>query len=303
MQTLIVNNKEAKFIAKENYLNYKLIKCEQKEGGTKWIYSTNELKHKMKVILNELLLKTFTKGHRKVIDKDYILPCFETQINAFSKYEMKDIAFLYHFQFSKNEKHRVLMYIENNYLKFVDKNPDINKQLEKYDLSNSQLLDLFNQKFNDGEDIRNDDNAIFIISKGLCLEIERLELCAMPNIENLLKAKKYREEEENDIAKIKGTKTQYDTENPTKDTLYQYEGLWHNEKENMYFVGDKNPFDKRNLKGVQNKAYHIYKFHIHKNDIDFDLSILYDAMTITYVRNEQYTVLPYFFDLIRLSKE
>lgn len=309
VQTLIVNDKESKFIAKkEDYLNYKLIICEQKGDKNKWVYSPKELKHKMSVILNELFLKSFVKGQRKVIDKDYTLPCFESfepQTNVFSKYQMADIAFLYHFQFSKDEKHRVLMYIQDNYLRFIDKNPEINKQLEQYSLSNSQLLEFFNQKFKEGEDIGNDDNAIFIIAKGLCLEIERLELCAMPDIEKLLIAKNDREEEEKTITKIKGINTVYQTDNPVKDTLYQYKGLWYNEEENTYFVGsnDKNPFDSRKTKGTQDKAYHIYKIHIHKNEIDFDLSILYEAMTITYVRNEQYTVIPYFFDLIRLFKE
>ncbi|MFN0202906.1 MAG: hypothetical protein ACKVTZ_15390, partial [Bacteroidia bacterium] len=284
LHTWIVNlqdSDESKSIDK--YLAYTLLDTKE-EGNSK---------HKMAVILKELFLKSYIKQKRKIVTNDYCLPCFSNERKMFSV-NMDSIAYIYQ---------NVLMYVEDNYFQFIDMEKDIakrNQKLLSYNLSENTLNQYFSSKFKAKEEDNEEEeidkrNAMFIIGNGLCLEIESLnEHRVMPNLERLKEIIRLRHEAQEQNQSTK-------TISPTGNEALQYTGLWYNEMHSLYFVGSKQGFN--NIKGTQDDAYHLYQIHTHKNEIGFDISNLYEAMTVTFVRNEQYTVVPYFFDLIRLWKQ
>lgn len=300
LHTWIVNDHASEdYTNFDRYLQYELLDSDKDAN----------LKHKINVILKELFLKTYVKQKRNIITPEYILPCFSDK-NVMFPLKMESIAYIY-----KN----VLMYVADNQFQFIDMEKEINernKRLESYNLTQSELNQYFQSKFSieaEEEDKLDIKEAMFIVSEGLCLEIESLAgHRVMPDLERLLEAIKLRAEEEKQNPKSSKSKKDETSKKeprrkfnvvPQSDEYLQYTGLWYNESNSLYFVGSKLAFNTQLGQDKQDKAYHLYQIHTHKNEIVFDIRNLYEAMTVTFVRNEQFTVVPYFFDLIRLWKE
>jgi hypothetical protein len=51
------------------------------------------------------------------------------------------------------------------------------------------------------------------------------------------------------------------------------------------------------------RAHHIYKIHQYQPDNVISLNIVVKLLCVKFVRNRQFTVYPYFFDLLRLNSE
>jgi len=81
----------------------------------------------------------------------------------------------------------------------------------------------------------------------------------------------------------------------TKEGL---EDIWYDEKEKIYTVGSST-----NLNMTVPKANKVRRLDIYIGNGDIKIKDLLETLSYKFVRNKQYTVYPYFFDLIRLHNE
>lgn len=82
---------------------------------------------------------------------------------------------------------------------------------------------------------------------------------------------------------------------PKEFNLHMYEGIWYTD-DNCYVVGAAD-----SLKDKQAKANLVRRFYLHADEISsFRIGDLLDAVSVKFIRLNQYTVLPYYFNLIQI---
>ncbi len=223
--------------------------------------------NKLKVCLNDLYLKTFITKKLSVTENNFPLLSAGT-------YQMGGKVREYVWQFGKT-----LLYVEDGRFQFVNlENHDGKSKrleiLEKLNIDWDYVVEKFKAK-NYGKF----DDAImaksrFIFAPNMCVEIEEPDERVLFNFE-------------------KGIKRNVET---TKGLS----GIWFHENENekMYCVGSR---DGLNLK--TERSVKIRRFDNYLGEENFNHEVLLETMSVQFVRNEQYTVYPLFFDLIGLYKE
>lgn len=261
LQTLNTNPTKIKNINEvdlENYFNYDFFDD-----------SESVFKHKLQVCLNELLLK------------HYIIN--ELPISGTEKYNSNDalpsviqIKSLRKFSYMHEN---ILMYIENNVLKFIDLEDQKGKAERNLFLSKLRIDWLEIEKTftarNYDQSGKKLQKARFVFAENLALSIEDTEERVLHTYDPNKK----------------------DASQRTKENKTALEGIFYSESEQIYTVGYKS------LNQTADKAVIVRKWHYYQKPEDFKIEDLLATLSVQFVKNKQYTVYPYFFDLLRLYKE
>jgi len=272
LQTMNVNKNKHYENSIENYFDYELI-------------TKKDFKHKIDVCLNELLLKYYVINDLPVssINKPWEgLPCISTSPNL--------LYFAYMFK-------GVFMYFEDNKMRFVDLNNIEGKTkrneylksigIDWYSIENSFAKRNYTRDKNGNDLIKklkgtevnqhtsNLKKTNFVFSKGICLAIED--------------TKEYILHQYN--ADKKGESQR------TKENVTALVDVHYCPDNDVYSVGAKGM-------GMQlDDGVTIRRIHYYQRDLDFKVESLLKTMVVQFVRNKQFTVYPYFFDLINLYIE
>jgi len=75
------------------------------------------------------------------------------------------------------------------------------------------------------------------------------------------------------------------------------EGIYFSETENIYTVGEKS------MGMSMDKSIKIRRLHYYQKPNGFKIDDLLQTLSVQFVRNKQYTVYPYFFDLLNLYRK
>ncbi|MFN3315894.1 MAG: hypothetical protein ACK40K_03715, partial [Raineya sp.] len=275
MQTLNINlNKADDFNSADTYFEYDFFKFE-------------DYKHRLDVCLNELLLKKY------IIDK---LPIFnETNIYASLpclfklKPLRKNLAYMYQNTF---------MYVDNEYiLQFLNLENPKEKDKRNEFLKNWNIdWFAFEKQFADRNYTRNENGqnktyqkngetrdkheeslkrTHFVFAKDLVLAIEETEERVLFNTDATQTTESQR------IIKSKTA----------------LEGIYFSETDNIYTVGEKS------MGMSMDKSIKVRRLHYYQKPNDFKINDLLQTLSVQFVRNKQYTVYPYFFDLLNLYRK
>ncbi len=252
----------------EKYFEYDVFKLVAKEYVE--ITHKREVKkwdNKLKVCLNELYLKTFIIKKLSVTENNFPLLTAGT-------YQMGGKMREFVWQFGKT-----LLFIENDNFQFINLENYYGKTkrleiLEKLNIDWNYVVEKFKAKNYGKFDDTMMAKSRFVFAPNVCIEIEEPDERVLFNFE-------------------KGIKRNIET---TKGLS----GIWfhQNENEKMYCVGSR---DGLNLK--TEKSVKIRRFNTYLGAENFNYEVLLETMSVQFVRNEQYTVYPLFFDLISLYKE
>ncbi|WP_027002797.1 hypothetical protein [Hugenholtzia roseola] len=281
MQTLNINlNKADDFNSADVYFEYDIFKFE-------------DYKYRLDVCLNELLLKKY------IVDK---LPINGT----FDKGRRNSLPLVYSFETSKNTSlvsfaymyQNTFMYVDNHYvLQFLNLDNPSEKQKRNEFLKNWGIdWFQFEKQFADRNYTRNENGqnktyqkngetkdkheenlkqTHFVFAKDLVLAIEETE-------ERVLF----------DTSATQKTESQRIIESKTA-----LEGIYFSETENIYTVGEKS------MGMSMDKSIKIRRLHYYQKPANFKIDDLLQTLSVQFVRNKQYTVYPYFFDLLRLYQK
>jgi len=272
----------------KDYFNYDLfvfeesrvIKSGQKAGELQ--IKKTKFYHKLKVCLNELLLKYYIINQlpiHEVSEKSYPLPCIVKYPNLLkSAFQFKGV-----FLYINSSGELVFTDLATKKGKLVR-----NEILEKYAIIWNEIAEGFYKKkwlFNKGEDEKNDkiNKAKFIFFPNTAIEIlegqERVLLEYKPDKEIKIRAGK----------------------RGTEKTDYGINGIWYHRKTSSYIIG--RPSGNTYKFGEMSKAHLVRKFYCHKGKVDAYVEEILETMAVQFVRNKQFTIYPYFFDLINLYKD
>lgn len=272
LQTLNVNSNKYSKSSIENYFNYELI-------------NKKDFKHKIDVCLSELLLKHYVINNLPVnsIEKSWEgLPYISTNQNL--------LNFAYMFR-------GIFIYFENNKMQFIDLQ-NVKGKTKRNEYLKSIGVDWYaiendfakrNQtKDEDGQDkIRTRKgestnqhttglkNTHFVFSTETCLAIEDTKEYVLHQYNPEKKGQSQR----------------------TKENVTALVDVHYCPENNVYSVGTK---------GIGMKlddGVSIRRIHYYQKKSDFDIEILLKTMAVQFVKNKQFTVYPYFFDLINLYIE
>lgn len=83
----------------------------------------------------------------------------------------------------------------------------------------------------------------------------------------------------------------------TTESKTALEGIYFSETENIYTVGE------RSMNMSMDKSVKIRRLHYYKKPDNFKIDELLQTLSVQFVRNKQYTVYPYFFDLLNLYRK
>jgi len=86
-------------------------------------------------------------------------------------------------------------------------------------------------------------------------------------------------------------------ERRTVESKTALEGIYFSEIENIYTVGVKS------MAMSMDKSTKIRKLQFYKKPENFKMDDLLQTLSVQFVRNKQYTVYPYFFDLLNLYRQ
>ena len=248
----------------KEYFDYGIFSIKDKKQDKKWI-------NKLKVCLNDLYLKTFVLKQFPVKDNAFPLLSERTYQQAGRLRE-------YVWQFGK-----VLLCVENEKFHFLnlEKREGKTKRIELFEKLNIDWNSV-NERFKSKNYIVNEDEYYeskiakthFIFAPNMCVQIEEPEERVLFNFG-------------------KGI-------NRNIETTKGLSGIWfhQNSDERMYCVGSKDAVNFKTEKSVK-----IRRFNIHQGAENFKHEEILETLSVPFVRNEQYTVYPLFFDLIRLYKE
>lgn len=243
------------------------------------------LSNKIDVCLNELLLKFYLVKNISIKNFDnpnFNLPCI------LSKPKLTQYSYMYKGFFMYCDKKNVLRFINldnkqgkeqrNNHLLGLGINWfDIEENFAARNYTRKEGKDITRKRL--GKIINRHTNAIrnthFIFSSGTVLAIEDTN-------ERILH--KYDED--------KMGKSQRKTEQKTA-----LEGVYYSTRGNVYSVGYKS------LNITADDSVHIRKLHYYQKDEDFNMDDILKTLAVEFVRNKQYTVYPYFFDLLNLYRK
>lgn len=233
-------------------------------------------KLKLEVCLNEIFLKDI------ILNKDgsFISDNFRFLLPLIDKNpEIKTLGFI---------QSKTLLYFEGNQMKFTDlRNKEGKDILSARFCRWSELKQKYSTRIrlneDDVEKKLESNELAFIIGKDFISEIEQLPESIIPNFPEI----------EN--------KKSVDSKTSAKcisDIGPYAGGIWYNEEEKAYIVGGVG-----GSKGTEPRALHIYKVHFYNSDAQLNFKHILNLMSVKFVRKNQFTVYPYFFDLIRLYRE
>lgn len=226
---------------------------------------------KFEVCLNELYLKSIIIKEHEIIYNEG-LPFISDHP------ELSEWGFI---------QHKHLVHFENGKLKFNDLTTKAGKEvLSQRFIRWSEIVNAFKTRrpFLKDEDLEDKiHKSAFIVAKNDIVEIERLDEAVLPEIDK--------------IKEVKGDDPKMSARGRELITSYSG-GIWHNEIDNTYVVGSPHSMNSK-----ESRAQHVYKIHKYQADSTFDLKLLVKLLCVKFVRNRQFTVYPYFFDLLRLYRE
>lgn len=226
-------------------------------------------KTKLEVCLNELLLKSTLLGQ---FEPSKVLPLLIDNPQIFE----------WGFISSKS-----LMYFIDGELRFADLSTRAGKEtLSDKFMRWSELLNVFKSRkpFLLEEDLEDQmSKSVFIVKENNIIEIERLDEAVLPDIAK--------------IAEVKADDPKKSARGRDAITVYSG-GVWFNEKESTYVVSGTHSMNWR-----EPRAHHIYKIHQYQPENGIPLDTVVKLLCVKFVRNKQFTVYPYFFDLLRLNTE
>lgn len=278
-QTLTVNpnkafNNRGEFIYQNDYRQY----------FDYPIFSVDAFKHRLRVSLNELYLKYLIIRKLSVTDSEtrHYFPGFTERPT------LKQYTFLHknYFLFLDSEKR----------LQFTDIRQPAGRKtmietLEKMSIDFSSISTRFDEKYYllDGDDENQQQRrstkwkkARFIFAPGVCVEIEepdeRVLFPYSANDNNGHVRTGKRNTEQTDLGII---------------------GIHYIPEGTRYIVGRTDQPKYSRL----DKATRVRRFDVYTGADKFDPDIILETMAVQFVRNEQYTVYPFFFDLINLHLE
>ncbi|MCS6821666.1 MAG: hypothetical protein NZ551_07340 [Microscillaceae bacterium] len=275
MQTLNINlNKADDFNSADTYFEYE-------------IFNFEDYKHRLDVCLNELLLKKYIVEKLPIYNETDIYTSLPCLFNL--KSLRKDFAYMYQ---------NIFMYVDDEYiLQFL--NLDNPKEKDK---RNEFLKDwnidwfAFEKQFADRNYTHNENgqnktyqkngktkdkheeslkSVHFVFAKDLVLAIEDTEERVLFNTDATQKTKSQR----------------------TIESKTALEGIYFSEKENIYTVGAKS------MGMSMDKSVKVRRLHYYQKPNGFKINDLLQTLSVQFVRNKQYTVYPYFFDLLNLYCE
>lgn len=275
MQTLNINLYEADdFNSADTYFEYDVFKFE-------------DYKNRLDVCLNELLLKKYIIEKLPILNKNDIyrsLPCLFSL-----KSLRKDFAYMYE---------NILMYVDNEFvLQFLNLDNSNEKQ-KRNDFLKNWGIDwfAFEKQFAERNYTRNENGqnktyqkngetkdkheenlkrTHFVFAKDLVLAIEETEERVLFDTEATRKTESQR---------IVASKT-------------ALEGIYFSETENIYTVGVIS------MNTSMDKSIKIRRLHYYQKPNDFKIDDLLQTLSVQFVHNKQYTVYPYFFDLLNLYRK
>lgn len=226
---------------------------------------------KFEVCLNELYLKSIILSEHEIISNE--------GLPFISDYpELLEWGFV---------QHKHLVHFENGKLKFNDLTTKAGKDvLSQKFVRWSEIVNAFKTRrpFLKEEDLEDKiHKSAFIVAKNDIVEIERLDEAVLPEIDK--------------IKEVKGDDPKISARGRELITSYSG-GIWQNETDNTYVVGSPH-----SMNSTESRAQHVYKIHKYQADSAFDLKLIVKLLCVKFVRNRQFTVYPYFFDLLRLYRE
>ncbi|GAA4399046.1 hypothetical protein GCM10023187_10350 [Nibrella viscosa] len=123
----------------------------------------------------------------------------------------------------------------------------------------------------------------FVLIGDAVIEIERTEVMAMPDYEVLLPIK--------ESGSVAGSRS--------LPAISVYAGgIWFSPASGRYVVSGVN-----STAGKEEHGHHLYQLHLYSEEARAYLTAMLSLLCVTFVRKNQYTVLPFPFDLIRLHRE
>ncbi len=280
-QTISVNpNDVTDYHNAPDYLNYEVIDNDETE---QW----RAFDIKCKVCFNELFLKDLIIKQKPIMsaERDYALPCFPECEG------LKDYAFI---------AYETLLYIEKDTLNFISfKTPEGKAQRnqflsERFGITWRDIEKKYFKKYEqykkfseqNAEDIdKLLKKACFIIGKSLVIEIDTLQERVIYDYDLI---------EQTYNSGLKSARK--------KEHITGYQGVWFSEPERKYIVGSPDGMKRT----PQHNAHIVRQFDVYEGEERFgknEFEMFLETMAVKFVKNEQYTVYPYFFDLIRLHWE
>lgn len=282
-----LSNEEKTII--ELYKNEKAINGDVSEESKERRKQNEKLKshfslitNKIDVCLNELLLKYYLVNELPIKSFDnpnHSLPCI------FKISDLVNYSYMYKgFLMYADEKH-ILKFID---LRNKDGKDKRNEYLKTLDIEWIEVEKIFSERNytrdKNGQDIINrfgnkTENAMkdthFVFLNGLALAIEDTE-------ERVLH--KYSSEKQG--------KSQRAGEHKTA-----LEGIYYSEEKQVYTVGEKS------MNMDMDKSVIVRKIHYYQKPENFKFDSLLQTLTAQFVRNQQFTVYPYFFDLLNIYQK
>jgi hypothetical protein len=275
MQTLNINlNKADDFNSADAYFEY-------------GIFDFKDYKHRLDVCLNELLLKKYIIHKLPIYNETNIyasLPCL------FSiKPLRKDFAYMFQ---------NIFMYVDNQYiLQFLNLDNPSEKQKRNEFLKNWNIDWFeFEKQFSDRNYTRNENGQNKTYQKNGETKDKHEESLKRTHLvfgKDLVLA--IEDTEERVLFDTDATqKSQSQRINDSKTAL---EGIYFSEAENIYTVGEKS------MGMSMDKSIKIRRLYYYQKPNEFKINDLLQTLSVQFVRNKQYTVYPYFFDLLNLYRK
>lgn len=231
---------------------------------------TSHLVRNLEVCLTELWLKWVIAGKAPLSREADYLP-FATQLS-------KSWGFMHD---------NLLLYFEQGQIQVVNLASAAGKQVLKSRFTAlSKLTEhLMLRTYKDEEQAEAEIPRAFFVLVGqdIVFDIERTEIMAMPTWE-AIKAKKREEAATSARGKL-------------EINVYAG-GIWYNAETARYIVSGVD-----SSAGKEAKGHHFYQIHQYGPVEASHLQTIISLLTVTFVRKNQFTVLPYPFDLIRLHQE
>ncbi len=237
-------------------------------------FKIEDYKQRLGVCLNELLLKKYIIDKLPIyndVQVNHSLPCL---LNL--KSLRNNFAYMYQNTF---------MYVDSNYvLQFLNLDNPSKKQKRNEFLKNwniewfefeKQFAERNYTQGNEEKTLVKMKNMHLVFARGLILAIEDTE-------ERVL---------------FKTEATQKNESQRTIESKTALERIYFSEAENIYTVGEKS------MGMSMDKSIKVRRLRYYQKPTDFKIDDLLQTLSVQFVRNKQYTVYPYFFDLLNLYRK
>ncbi|NBA78444.1 hypothetical protein GOQ04_23005 [Emticicia sp. ODNR4P] len=274
MQTLNINlNKIDDFNSIDAYFDYDIFKL-------------GDFKHRLDVCLNELLLKKYIIDRMPIYDElklNNSLPCL-FKIKSLRK----DFAYMYQ---------NIFMYVDESFkLKFLNLDNPTEREERNLFLQNWNI-DWFTFEKNFAErnftQNENGQNKVYTVNGNIFdKHTETLKKTHLVFAKGTVLAI----EETEERVLFDTDATQLSESQRIVQSKTALEGIYFSETENIYTVGEKS------MGMSMDKSIKLRRLYYYLKSSDFKINDLLQTLSVQFVRNKQYTVYPYFFDLLNLYR-